>query len=195
MVATRKKKPSLVVQQYRQYLQRLRCLTDNALLELHEDVFSSRESEEWKQKVPAWAYREDLERRLALLCTMKACKLPKDHPSHRSLVAKATEVLRQRIRVVPGGTFMPLEKRDFDQHLDGEPVLASRRKSAEPGKNRFYLRDLILENPGMNYATFQARYGRVMPKVTRGSFDTARYQLTSAGHRLPNLARMRPHVD
>ncbi len=63
------------------------------------------------------------------------------------------------------------------ESLGGKPVLASERRRVNDGKNQFCLRDLILENPGMDFARFSARYGHVMPTVTRGSFDSTRWSL------------------
>ncbi len=129
--------------------------------------------------------------RVAYLCALRDCTMPKNHPVRRRLQQSAMRVLEAPIRVAPASRFPVVNKEEFENFLEGRPVLTSERRRVNPGQNRYYLRDLILENPGISYAGFRARYGHVMPKVTRGSFDTTRWVLKRAGYPLPSLRRCR----
>ena len=96
-------------------------------------------------------------------------------------------MLSAPIRTAPAERYPVITKDEFMESLGGKPVLASERRRVDGDGNQFSLRDLILENPGMDYARFRARYGHVMPTVTRGSFDSTRWSLRRAGHPLPRL--------
>lgn len=56
-------------------------------------------------------------------------------------------------------------------------------------KNKFVLRDMILKFPNLNYFEFMARFGDVMPTVSRNSFTAARKHLRLAGY---NIGKLRP---
>lgn len=54
-------------------------------------------------------------------------------------------------------------------------------------RNRFVLRDLIIEHPNLSYLEFKSKFGNVMPTTTRESFNSARKKLRKAGYQLGNL--------
>ncbi len=189
--ATRPTKQRMLALPVGEYLATIRRLTDEVLLDIHQGAFESEQGERWWQPVPPWAYREDLEWRVAYLCALCDCTMPKDHPVRRKLQSKAFRVLEAPIRVAPASRFPVVNKEEFENFLDGRPVLTSERRRVNPGQNRYYLRDLILENQGMSFASFRVRYGHVMPRVTRASFDTTRSLLRRVGYPIPTLTRCR----
>ena len=58
-----------------------------------------------------------------------------------------------------------------------------------PVNNKYRLRELILENPMLQYDGFVEAFGEQMPTVSRASFNNARSQLKKAGYELPILPR------
>lgn len=55
--------------------------------------------------------------------------------------------------------------------------------------NKFYLRDLILDNPTLSFSEFRERYGEQMPTVTRESYNVQRCLLRKSGYSIPFLPR------
>ena len=106
---------------FKKQLRRLRCLTDKGLVGLHEHVFSSRGGRQWGRWIPDWAFREDLEHRIAFLLAVQKCELHDAHPVGRRLMRKAREVLQRPIRTAAPSAFPVLNKQRFMEHLDAEP--------------------------------------------------------------------------
>ena len=117
----------------KEWLHRVRCLTDQSLLELHERVFSSCNLKRWRQEVPHWAYRVDIERRVAAALALQSCAIPQGHHKRKKRFGRMKTVLRAPIRSIPGPS--------------------TDTKMVTPGRNNFSLRELIVTNPGMNYAS------------------------------------------
>ena len=70
------------------------------------------------------------------------------------------------------------------QNRKGKFVRAIRRGTANNG---FYLRDLILQHPTIDFEEFRDRFGDKMPTVTRNSYNVARCLLRKAGYQIPKL--------
>lgn len=70
------------------------------------------------------------------------------------------------------------------QNKKGQFVRAVRKGEKN---NRFYLRDLILQHPTLDYQTFREQFGETMPTVTRTSYSVARCLLRKAGYNIPKL--------
>ncbi len=65
------------------------------------------------------------------------------------------------------------------------------RNIAMGPSGRILLKDLILENPEMDWHEFVDRYADCMPAVTHGSFRTCRWKLKQEGYHLPEHRRGR----
>ena len=166
-----------------EWLHRVRCLTDRSLLELHEEVFSAGPARRWKQDVPPWAYRVDIERRVAAVLALESCTIPRGHDKRKKRFRKMKRVLRAPIRAIQ----VPVSP-------SSGKVNEAQTKLVTPSRNNFNLRRLVAANPGMDWAAFKTKYGRFMPKVTRGSFDTTRWVLRRAGYPVRPL-RPSPGID
>lgn len=70
------------------------------------------------------------------------------------------------------------------RNVKGQVVRPVRKGSAN---NKFYLRDLILEHPTLDFQEFRERFGVDMPTVTRDSFNNQRSILRKAGYQVPYL--------
>lgn len=67
--------------------------------------------------------------------------------------------------------------------------IPKRRKRKSRIQNQHVLADLIVNNPGMNFDAFRGTYGKIMPTVTRGSFNNARSRLRKAGYEVDKLPK------
>lgn len=67
---------------------------------------------------------------------------------------------------------------------EGKKVRATKRGRFT---NKYVLRDIIVNNPTMDYLEFRETYGNVMPTVTSGSFRWTRWLLRKHGFSIPKL--------
>ena len=66
-----------------------------------------------------------------------------------------------------------------------EEVIRNNKTSAL--NNKYVLRDIVIENPRMDYSSFRKTFGNVMPTVSRTSYNSTRTHLRKAGYKLPVL--------
>ena len=73
---------------------------------------------------------------------------------------------------------------DVTGHFNSKGVKVRRRSTQN---NIFRLRELIVENPTLQYDDFVEAFGEQMPTVSRASYNNARAVLRKAGYSLPKF--------